>query len=390
MMQKTKLSLALLAALTMTGCLSSSDDKKDNGNNGGGNGGGDTTSQVVTLDASSVAAHLDLATGETVTSDDNWHIAYQRNVGFKVNGGASGSGDVKACIAHQYADLFDADGKPIKAEFEKLTAANTLTSFEAVDVNDPDICTPIADSVSPLLPSSGWWTYNPDPAAAGVVTIHTDDSNGWIVKSADGTAYGRIRFTHFATRQYTMRLEVENWNGTAFETADESPDLAFGTDAVYWDLETNSIVTEADDWELKFSAVDRNIQIQVNGGASGSGLAGIVGADKDGNPKGVGALQSDSVWAVTNPTLTTQVFRYFADSAKGAFSGPAYMGALEYGMNFVDLPAGSMNHDMWPTFATYLIEDNGIYYKMQVISNKGEDGTASSGTLRVRYSDFSK
>lgn len=365
-----------LLAVGLQGCLNSSSNK-----------GSDTSpdadsSQIVTLDASSnppSSVHLDLSNGSTTLNpDDIWHVAYEKYVGFKLKSG------VKACVAHKYEELYNEGGDAIKSEFQKLTTTNTLEHFNAVDVNATDICTPVADEVKTLIPASGWWTYN--PASGGVVDIHNNNSNGWILKSADGQSYARIRFSYFATRTYTMRLEVQQWdnNTSEFKTAVETPDLNFTDDAVYWDLETNNIVTAADHWDLKFSrgSGQQSILIQVNGGASGSGQGGVVGADSTGNPKGVGALQVDSVWVVTNPTNTAQVYKYFADSAEGAFSGPGDFGPLAYGV-------GGDNHDMWPTFATYLIEDNSRFYKLQVISNKGEDGAAPSGTLRIRYSDFS-
>ena len=311
-------------------------------------------------------------------------------MGFKVNGGTSGTGNVKACIAHQYDELYNQEGKPLRAEFEKLNADNTLASFNAVDVNDPNICTPAADTINTLIPTSGWYDY--DNPATGVVTVHDGNSNGWIVQSADGQSFARIRFSHFATRQYTMRLETELYDGSVWGAKQETEDINFTSGPVYWDLETNTVsTTEPENWELKFSrgSGTQSIMIQVNGGASGSGKAAVAGADKDGKPNGVGAMIAASVWDVTNPAPGVQdpgrIFRYFADTAEGAFSTPALLGALEYGGNFIS----DNDFNLWPTFATYFIEDNSNFYKLQIISNRGADGNATSGTLQVRYSDFS-
>ena len=197
--------------------------------------------------------------------------------------------------------------------------------------------------------------------------------SGWILKSADGQSYARIKFTKFATRQHTMQLDYELWDADAkvFKAKVATPDLNFSENTVYWDLETNSVSSkDTGNWELKFSKNGRDILVQVNGGASGKGQAGVAGKD--------GALQVASVDLVTDPTSTAQVYKYFADSAEGAFTKPGDFGPLQYGV-------GEGNHDMWPTFATYLIEDNSNFYKMQVISNKGESGSDPSATLVIRY-----
>jgi len=166
----------------------------------------------------------------------------------------------------------------------------------------------------------------------------------------------------------------------SWQAATASPGLTPDSGAVYWDLETNSIVTEYDDWELKVEKSGYSTVYSLNGGASGSGQAAIVGSDKAGDAQGVGALLADSVWDVTDPTDTSQVYKYFTDSSEGAFNAPGDFGALEYGA------AGG--HDMWPTFAVYLIDDDeGNHHKVQVLSNTGENGDLSSASLFIRYAD---
>lgn len=353
----------LLLTAGLQGCDSSSSDDDNNGSTSP-----DTLIEKVSvLDATKAKARIDFATGKVVEEENTWQVAYQKYIGFSLKTG------VKACLAHEITALYDADSKPIEAEFSKLTKDNTLAGFNQVDINNTDICTPVADTIKPQISSEAWWTYNSDPAAAGKVTVHTDTSNGWILKSADGKSYARIKFTEFATRQYTMKMNVEKWNGSSFDAAMQTPDLDFSSETAYWDLETNSVsAIDNGDWELKFSKEDRDILIQVNGGASGKGQAGVAGKD--------GALLAASVDDVTDPTDTTQVYKYFADSAEGALTQPGDFGPLEYGV-------GEGNHDMWPTFATYLIEDNSNFYKMQVISNKGESGSDPSATLVIRYDE---
>lgn len=355
----------LFLAAGMQGCSSSSDD--DSGSTPPSTP--ITTGNTSTLDATKAKARIDLATGAIVQEEAVWQVAYQKYIGFSLKTG------VKACLAHEITALYAADKKPIEAEFNKLTKDNTLTGFNKVDINNADICTPVADTIKTQISSDAWWTYNMDPTAGGKVTVNTDDTNGWILKSADGKAYARIKFTEFATRQHTMKMDYELWDTAAkvFKSKESTPGINFSDNTIYWDLETNSVSSSDNgDWELKFSKQGRDILIQLNGGASGKGQAGAAGKD--------GALQVASVDLVTDPTSTAQVYKYFADSAEGAFTKPGDFGPLQYGV-------GEGNHDMWPTFATYLIEDNSNFYKMQVISNKGESGSDPSATLVIRYDE---
>lgn len=360
------ISLALLLfAGGMQGCSSSSDDSDSSPS--GSTPPASSSGNLATLDATKAKARLNLATGELTPEEGNWQVAYEKYIGFSLKKG------VKACLAHEIKTLYDEVGKPVADEFKKLTQDNTLEGFNQVDINNTDICTPIESSIKTQISSVAWWTY-PDPPADGKVTVHSDDTNGWILKSADGKAYARIKFTEFATRQYTMKMSYEAWDPETqvFKSAAPTPDLDFSKDAAYWDLETNSVsAVDTGDWELKFSKEGRDILIQLNGGASGKGQAGVAGKD--------GALQVDSVDLVTDPTSTAQVYKYFADSAQSGLSKPGDFGPLHY--------AVGGGHAMWPTFATYLIEDNNNFYKMQVVSNTGESGSDPSGTLVIRYDE---
>lgn len=321
------------------------------------------TAELDATDASA-AAMFDLASGATVT-DDTWHLAYQRYQGFKLNGGVSGDGQVSGCIAHQYDALFDADGASVQSEFESLTLDSTQADFEAVTADACD--TFITDSIATYIVTTDW--LNAD-YSTGAPVFSAKEGNGWILRSADGESYGRVSVNNVdvvfgASTTRKIILESELWNGSVFEAAQVSPELDFSDDQVYWDLETNTQVTVDDDWELSVSVVGQDYPLQVNGGASGDGQAGI------------GAV-IDTLAAVTDPTDTDQVFQYFTDTAAGVLSGPGSYGALQYGV------AGG--HLMWSTFTTYLIKDaESNLYKVQVISNYGAEGTDSSGNLVLRY-----
>ena len=111
--------------------------------------------------------------------------------------------------------------------------------------------------------------------------------------------------------------------------------------------------------------------MQVNGGASGNGSGGIGLLLK---------AKAADAFAVTDPTNTQQVYKYFGDSVEGVLSKPGNYGPFHYSVEG--------NHKMWPTFTTYLFTDGTRFYKAQVISNYGEDGTAASGNLYLRYEEL--
>lgn len=376
------MSMAFAAVLVLSGCGSSSSD----GGNGTPNPGtpspgtpnpGTPTPgvsfEIMTMDATDPTnpAKLNLSTGKTV-SDDSWHFAYQRYIGFKTNGGTSGDRNVSACLGYTYDALFDDSNKSVKAEFEKLTADNTKAAFEAVKKEDCNASQFKLDTITTQI-DTGDWLDADYSMGAPVFSAKTDSNNSWIIRSADSSAYARVKvktltvvFGGSTTRKVV--LASEKWNGAAFDAAVDSPELDFSNDKVYWDLETNDIVTASDDWDLAISLVGRDYPIQVNGGASGTGTAGV------------GLVLNGDATTVTDPTDTAQVYKYFGDSAEGTMSEPGGYGPLEYSV------AGQ--HKMWPTFAVYIFKDGDDYYKAQILSNYGADGTLGSGNITVRYEKF--
>lgn len=329
---------------------------------------------TVVLDATdgSQAARLDFVSASTVT-DDTWQIAYQKYLGFKLNGGVSADGSVSGCIAHEYSDLFDADGDPVVDNFKALTSTSTLTDFENVDAT---ACTEFEfDTLNTAISTEDWLDAD---YSQGTPVYSAKAGNGWIIRSADGGAYSRVKvktvevvFAATTTRKVTLSTEL--WDGSVFATAVDSPVLDFSSDRIFWDLETNSLVTESDDWDLSLTVNGRDYPLQVNGGASGDGKAGS------------GAVIGD-LDAVTDPVDTAQVYKYFADSAQGVLSSPGNYGPLQYAVDG--------GHLMWPTFTTYLIKDEAAsgtrLFKIQLLSNYGESGELASANLVFRYQDITE
>lgn len=368
MNKKLLLSMSAAAMLLINGCGSSSSSGTPDKNETIAD-----TFKTIAMDATDASkpAKLNLATGALV-DDESWHFAYQKYIGFKTNGGTSGTGEMTACVAKSYPALFDADGKAVEAEFKKMTATSTKSDFEAVKSSDCNSSQLVADTITTQIKNGDW--LNADySTGAPVFSASTDSNNSWIIRSAAGDAYARVKvktvsvvFGAATTRKIV--LASEKWNGTTFDEAVDSPELDFSSTKVYWDMDSNTIVAKDDAWELAISVVGRTYPLQVNGGSSGTGKAGI------------GLVLNGDANTVTDPTNTGQVYKYFGDEAEGAMSGPGGYGPLEYSVGG--------NHKMWPTFAVYIIKDGNKRYKAQVLSNYGADGSLGSGNLFVRYEEI--
>lgn len=376
--RKALVTAMLAASMALAGCQGSSDDDDSSQDQQPAD-----TSSYAMLDAATdvgQAAYLDLATGTQTAADQNWQVAYQKYVGFKTNGGSSGSGGVTACYTGNSAALYDSEGAPVQSEFEALNADNTLEAFNAV--TSVESCGEeglISDSIVTQVQD---WILADHSQGAPIYTA--DSSKWWILRSAtqdaatQAYAYARFHITDLsvefgATTTRKLTLGVESWNSTtqSFDTEVSSPELDYTAGRVYYDLETNSQVTADDDWDLSVVVDGRNYLVQVNGGASGTGSAGI----------GVVQEATGSATDVTDPTNTDQVYKYFADQSSGAFSEPGDYGALDYNVD-------GQGHQMWPNYGIYLIQDGEQLYKMQVLSNYGQDGTLSSGNLYIRYAQI--
>lgn len=374
---KHSLKIALLASSSLLVACGSSDDSTSDNTDGRDNSG--SQANYVAFDATQGKVNLDLESGHTVTDAEQWHMSYQKYVGFSVNGGISGDGDVSACVAHTPEGVYDADNMPVQAEFEALTYDNTLADFDAVNIASCEESDFVTDSIKTQIELLDWASYDYSNHS---FSLNTSADNGWILQSAskndlDSYEYARVKVASLDYESgvnYAITFSTEMWdtNTETFLAAQVSPELNFTSERVYWDMETNAVVTSSDDWDLSITINGRSWDIQTNGGSSGTGDAAI------------GFLIADSAELVTNPAASHSgdVYKYDSDAAESALNGPGSYGAFSYGV------AGG--HNMWPNFTTYLFKDGERYFKAQVISNYGEDGTLTSGNLYVRYEEVTE
>ncbi len=265
-MQYTKTGLSILAtmALTLTGCGGGSSSSSSDG---GTPSSAPDTATYTTVDASSTSAwaHMDFSSGSSnATVNDIWQVGFQRYNGMSNSGiSATGSGpnadDVSVCVAYKFDGLYDGDGNPVLSEFEKLNLNNTLEAFNSVTKASCASGDYLTDTLSTQIKSDDWMEAStPYPTIS--YQAETTDNNGWIIQSADGNSYARVKVsdvdityngaTDHSISPARIKLSSEKWNGTSWDAALDSGWLDFEAGAVYWDLETNTTVTQADQWDL--------------------------------------------------------------------------------------------------------------------------------------------
>lgn len=370
-----------------TGSNSNNGNTGSSSNEGNTDTGNTDNASYTELDASSGAKiYLDLISGHTVAAEENWHIAYQAFSGFSLNGGISGSGSVTGCLAQEYTALYDANSNVVATEFNTLTQANTLGDFLAIDASS---CTSmVSDNFQIRIPQDDWLQACP-PFSCGNFTLSPkfkaldEPSNGWIIRSAalNGSSeheYARVRVAEVnyssdpSTRQLKFAMEYWNTATQSFNAEEISSNyIDFTNGKAYWDLETNAQTTANDKWEFSIVRTDdREWMLQLNSGASGSGLTGI----------GQVRIGSGIAIDVTDPTDSSQVHPFLTDIAVGALSTPGDFGPLQYNVD------GDLG--LTPTFAHYLIHDGSHTFKVQIISNTGENNDKNSGSLYIRYDEL--
>lgn len=347
-----------LSGIALAGCNSSGGSSNE--------GGGETPSNAeeIHIDSSSGAqTKVDLDSGTSV-QDDNWHVSYQKYVGFALNGGVSGSGNVAGCVAAEFETLFDDEGNAVADEFMKLTGSNTLESFESVTMDSCDSFE--SDSLETRIEFDDWVDYN-------FLThqVSAKEGNAFLIKHSDGSTMSRFSVTSLNNDKDTT-INVEQWNN-GWKTARDI-DFNFADQRVYIDLDTdNPNATETDEWDISFVVDGRNYLIQINGGASGDAIGAVADVEAD--------IVSGAAFDPTDEEVVSP-YHWGADATTGIMDGPGNYGALHYGVDG--------GHDMWPTFTTYLLQQeiaDGVYqyYKVQVISNTGPEGGLASGNLVYRY-----
>lgn len=316
-------------------------------------GGGPEEPQLltVTLDGSTGWAYADLdAAAPAITvanpaTNTAWDIAVNAT-SVMLNGGQAGPGGVLGwCLCQNESATND--------QVKAFTAESQLAAFTATTaaVAPADPAAWKADSLASAI--TGWWSYDP---ATHVVSANP--ATVYYVRTAEGTAYAKLRVTGLADAQraHAGKVTLEY----ALQTSAAGPlgavkqvtvDVSGGR--VYFDLGTGAPGT-ATDWDIALEGYD----IRVNGGASGSGQAGAV-------------LATEPFDAITNA----------ASPPASVFKGDTYGGVFKAQPWYRYNLTGS-DHQVWPTFNVYLLKRGSTLFKVQVTSYYGPAGETRRITLR--------
>ena len=158
---------------------------------------------------------------------------------------------------------------------------DAVVIYSAFDVTDPtDSKQVLSYSADETVSPDEWYFSDYNPSTDDfTISVLDESSNGWIIRSADGQTYGRVKVSllivELDPESKSIVLSYELWDGSSWETISQSPELSFTTSKAYWDMETNTLSDSSSEWDLAISDVANEYRIEVNGGNFGDGQGGI-------------------------------------------------------------------------------------------------------------------
>lgn len=314
---------------------------------------------------------LELTDAEADNSTE-WHIAFKRTK-IKLNGGASGPGSVKGAVADRQEDFYLPDGSPNVPVFLAATAESELPAFERV--TDSSALTFEEENREPAIAgdgsSAGWWLYNPQDH-----TITANSGAWWLIRSAKGDSYARMRVTHIAQadKEVTLELFVQGKDDDRFSATPVTWTAAIGAEggSRCYDFDNASQVDctglGAGSWDIMVDISGRDWNIWTNGTVKGFGKGGAFGkideADIGNYPGGTVTAGGEDIAA-----------RYQADRS-GLFNNNSWYAYSLQG-----------NSRLWPNYRVYAIDTGTAKYKLQIIGYYNAGGI--SGHITLRYAPIS-
>lgn len=396
-MNNTRVFLGLAISATLLAGCGGSD------NNLGPNDGGDQNDQndqneqferkVVDAKSYDKTTYLNLDTGKVVElteeqakTSNAWHLAFKRD-SIQMNSGAIGGGNVKGAVLNPQDQFYDANGEP-KITLLKQAADNK--SEEAAvyaDYAEPD--TWYGGEVTNRF-GDKWYTY--DRTTHSVVE---DSSVGWLVRSAEGNSYARMRVEQLkfdpkpsaTDNSFRIRFDVQPEGVEQFTNSNilfEGPlaqlETCFDFDAGI----TGGAGTDAGStvdcagsnlWDIKlvFDVNARSLELRTNSGASGDGDGGALGEFPWDDLLDYGK-------ATEEPVSGKSLVNLYAPDASGVFNVKSW---------YAYDPS---KHVLRPNYRVYAIDTDASdpsspIYSVQIAGYYGED--AESGQPIVHWTDAS-
>ena len=379
--------VVLGGALALSACGGSSSGTTPPG--GGDDGGSDDRFTVRSYDATSYdnLVYVDLSTGDVVGENDAWHVALRRNF-LHLNGGDSGPGNVAGALVGPQDHFYNGDGEPIASVFLNATPDSELGTL-LEDYPAPGSRDWVTDALGSAFGGMGdWYVYQAvaPECNAGAGLIRENPDNGWLVRSAEGDSYARVRATEivFCTRDgagvdtFTFAFDVQVPGTDSFSTeATFTGSLPAAGGEICFDFDSDATVACTDDsWDVMAGFVGMNFFLRSNSGDSGTGNGGVFGPHAWAE---VATWQSATIDDASGDPIPGNL--YVADSSSGIFlQQPWY----EYGMPL------DGSHNLYPNYRVYLIDSDRTdasapQYQLQVIGyyNPG------SGHPRLRWREIS-
>lgn len=305
--------------------------------------------------SSATPAYVKLDSPATVTNAANWDMRFSVT-GVRLNGGTSGSGSVTGyCLCENV-------GKSA-GQILALDANNTAAAYQAIDASSiPSLSAFIADSVTPVI--SGW--------ANGTTSV---SANTYVVKIAS-TPGAQVKFSVTAftnpttTSPGTITITYASRSSSTAEFgAPSTLDIPVPTTgSAYVDFTQGTVTpgtTAPTTWDVRVAGY----KMFVNGGVSGTAGVTVLPV--------IQGAQPYAPFAQVNRTLLAPVppLAFSADDNGGAFtSSTPSRKWYEYNL--------TGNHDITPTFNTYLIKTPTGIFKVQVTSFYNTAGQGSNISIR--------
>ena len=307
------------------------------------------------LDNNAVVEISDL---EAETNED-WDIAFNRT---KVYVNQYASSQVALYYTGNASDYYDDNGDPIVESFINATAETEEDAFNAFESSmiPSEASFETDENVDAI---DGFYNYN---FQTHVVSANTEAA---FIISSDGT-YSKFSAVNITTEgrsiaELTLSIATQADDATEFgEAIDVVISAADCAGDLYVDNDTQSVVTESDDWDLRIPCADggASFEIHIAGDAqaiSGESANGLTGVD----------AENASFYPWVSDITTVRAFVEYGDENSSYGWG-------EYGVNG--------GHTLWPNFATYVIRTETADYKFQITSYYDTE-TSASGSYSFRF-----